>query len=56
MIAKREGVVDVFREGEFELFALPETRLKGNGEISWCGVNDIIGRFQEIQRAQGPMD
>ena len=37
--AKREEVVDVFREGKFEFLALTETKLKRNGEVSWCGVN-----------------
>ena len=36
-IAKREEVVDVFREGKFELLALTEMKLKGNrGIIVWC--------------------
>ena len=30
-IVKREEVVDVFRKGKFELLALTETKLKGNG-------------------------
>ena len=30
---KREEVVDVFREGKFELLALLETKLKGNREV-----------------------
>ena len=37
--AKREEVVDIFREGKFELLPLMETKLKGNGDISWCGVS-----------------
>ena len=32
---KREEIVDVFRKGKFELFALMETKLKGNEEVSW---------------------
>ena len=39
---KREEVVDVFRKGKFELLAWTETKLKGNEEVSWCGVNGII--------------
>ena len=35
-------MVDVFRKGKFELLALTETKLKGNGEVSWCGANGII--------------
>ena len=37
-------MVGAFRKGEFELLALAETKLKGNGEGSWCGVNGIIAR------------
>ena len=39
---KREEVVDVFKEGKFKLLALTETKLKGEREVSWCGVNGII--------------
>ena len=49
---KREEVVDVFREGRFELLALTETKLKGKGEISWFGVNGIISGVQEMKRAR----
>ena len=31
--AKREKMVDVFKKGKFELLALTEMKLKGNGEI-----------------------
>ena len=34
-------MVDVFRTGKFELRALTETNLKGNGEVG-CSVNGII--------------
>ena len=34
--------MDIFKEGKFELLVLTETKLKGNGEISWCGVHGII--------------
>ena len=40
--AKREKVVDVFKEGKFELLPLIETKFKGNGGVSWFGVNGII--------------
>ena len=40
--AKKEEVVDVFRKGKFELLARTETKLKGNGEVSWYGLNVII--------------
>ena len=35
-------MVHDFRKGKFELLALSETKLRGNGEVSWCGVNGII--------------
>ena len=31
-IAKRKEVMDIFKEGRFELLALTETKLKGNGD------------------------
>ena len=34
------------------MLALTETKLKGNGEVSWCGVNDIITGVQEMKRAR----
>ena len=46
MTAKMEEVVDVFREGKLELLPLTETKLKGNGDVSWCGVNGIISGVQ----------
>ena len=49
---KREEVVDVFRKGKFELIALAETKLKGNGEVSWCGVNGIIAGVPEMEKAR----
>ena len=39
--------MDVFREGKFELCALMEMKLKGNGEVSWYGVNGIIAVFRK---------
>ena len=42
----------VLREGKFELVALTETKLKGNGEVSWCEVNGIIADVQEMERAR----
>ena len=44
--------MDVFRKGKFELLALMETKLKVNGEVSWCGVNGIIASVQEMERAR----
>ena len=45
-------MVDTFKERKFELLALTETKLKGNGEVSWCGVNGIMAGVQEIERAK----
>ena len=45
-------MVDVFREGKFELLALTEKKLQWNGEISRCGVNCIITDVQEMERAK----
>ena len=50
--AKREAAVDVFRKGKFELLALTVTKLKGNREVSWFGVNGIIAGVQEMERAR----
>ena len=44
--------MDVFREGKFQLFGLMETKLKENGEVSWCGANGIIAGIQEMERAR----
>ena len=41
--------MDVFKEGKFKLLAL---KLKGNGEVSWCGVNGTIADVQEMERAR----
>ena len=43
---------DDFREGKFELLALPKMKLKGYGEVSWCGLNGIIASVQEMERAR----
>ena len=45
-------VVDVFREGKLELLVLTKTKLKGNGAVSWCGVNGIIAGVQEMERGR----
>ena len=50
--AQIEEVVDIFREGKFKLLALTETKLKGNREVSWFGVNVIITGVQEMERAR----
>ena len=44
--------MDVFIEGKFQLLVLTETELKGNGEVSWSGVNGIIPGVQELERAR----
>ena len=41
-------VADVYRKEKFELLDFTEVKLKGNGEISWCGVNGIIAGVQEM--------
>ena len=45
-------MVGVFKEGKFELLAWTETKLKGNGEVPLCGVNDIIAGVQEMERTR----
>ena len=43
----------MFSENEkFELLALMETKLNGNGKVSWCEVNDIIADVEEMERAR----
>ena len=32
-------------------YSLTETKLKWDGEVLWCGANDIIDGVQEIERA-----
>ena len=44
--------MDVFRERKFELLALTEMKLKGNREVSWCGVYGIVAGVREIERAR----
>ena len=39
--------MDVFRKGKFEFLALMDTKLKGNEEITWCGVSGIIAGVQK---------
>ena len=41
--------MNAFREGKFELLTLTETKLKGNVEIWWCGVNGIITIVKEMK-------
>ena len=49
---KREEVVDIFKEGKFELLALTETKLKGKGEVLWSGINVIFTSAHEMERAR----
>ena len=44
--------MDIFRKGKFELLTLMETELKGNGDLSFYGVNYIIAGVQEIGRSR----
>ena len=44
--------MDIFREGKFEFVVMTEMKLKGNGEISWCGVNGIMAFVQKMERAK----
>ena len=41
--------MDIFREAKFELLALMEMKLKGNGQVSCCGVNGIIAGVEEMR-------
>ena len=34
------------------MLSLMEMKLKGNGEVSWCGVDGIITGVQEMERAR----
>ena len=34
------------------MLALTEKILKGNGKVSWCGVNGIIASVQEMEKAR----
>ena len=47
-IVKRSG--RCCYKGKFELLALSERKLKGNGEVPWCGVNGIV---QLLKRFKG---
>ena len=48
----RDEVMNIFKKGKFDLLALMETKLKREGEVSWCGVNGIISGVQEMERAR----
>ena len=49
---KREEEVYIFKKGKFDLIALTQTKLKGEGELSWCDVNGIISGVQEMEKAR----
>ena len=34
------------------MLTLTEAKVKGNGEVPWCGVNSITAGVQEIERAR----
>ena len=46
----------VFRRGKFEWLTLTATKLKGNGEVSWCGINGITAGVQENERVRDGVD
>ena len=39
----------MFLKGKSELFSLSEKKMKGNGEVSWCGVNGLSADVQETE-------
>ena len=51
-VVRVEHMVDIFKKGKFNLFALTETKLKGEGEASWVKVNGIIFGVQVVERAR----
>ena len=38
---KRSSVIQVMRERKYDVLALSETKLKGNGIIKWDGVKGV---------------
>ena len=44
--------MDIFKKGKFELLALTERKLKGEGEVSWSEINAIFDGVQEVERAR----
>ena len=49
---KRKEVLDVFRNGRFDLLALTETKMTGSGEAEWCGVKCVYGGVERFERAR----
>ena len=42
-------MIDVFRKGKFELFAVTKTKLERNEEVSLSAVNGILAGVQETE-------
>ena len=40
-----------FLKGKFELLVPNETKMKGNGEISWCRLNSIYEGVQKNEKS-----
>ena len=49
---KRGEVMNVFRNGGFELLALTETKMKGSGEDEWYGVRCVYSGVERNVRAK----
>ena len=42
--------MDVFRKGKFDLLAVTETKMEGNGENEWCGVKCVCVGVERNER------
>ena len=49
---KRREVINVFKNGKFELLVLTETKVKGSGEDEWCGVKCVYAGVERNVRAK----
>src|SRR5678816_1312064 len=49
-VEKRRKVMDVFRKGKFDLLAVTETKMEGNGENEWCGVKCVCVGVERNER------
>ena len=50
---KRSSVIQVMRETKYDVLALSETKLKGNGMIEWDGVKNVkAGLEKEGERGK----
>src|SRR5678815_4398192 len=47
---KRREVMDIFRKGKFDLLAVTETKVEGNGENEWCGVKCVCVGVERNER------